>query len=99
MVQLYYKNTIYLKLIRQLIQKIKLNKCVILKLVNKTFYFLFFKVLIIKKAPKVQIISIPTYTDYLITSVMQNVLEEILKIKCHFKILKNSFDFFNEFRY
>ncbi len=99
MLQFYYINTIYLKLIKQIFYKIKLKNHVILQFMNKTFYFLFFKVLIIKKAKQVQIISIPTYTDYLITFVMQNVLEEILRKKCNFKVLKNSFDFFNEFRY
>lgn len=99
MLQLYYSSTIYFKLIKKIIFQVKLKKKVILKLMNKTFYFLFFKVLTIKKLNQVDIISIPTYTDYLITSIMKNVLEEILKKKCNLKILQNSFDFFKVLRY
>lgn len=99
MLKFYYFNQIYIQLIKILIlSKFNFKKNLILKLLNKSFTFVFFKVLLITVKRKIMFIHIPTYTDYCISFIMKNILEEVFKSKFQFGITNNSFDFFNNIR-
>jgi|JI8StandDraft_1071087.scaffolds.fasta_scaffold02527_1 hypothetical protein len=99
MLLLYYSSQIYVKLIRKILFKFKFKKNIILKLVNNKFYFLFFKVIKISICNKTQFISVPTYKDYFISSIMKNVLEEIFEKTLNFSAFKSSYAFFDEIRH
>lgn len=98
MISWYYSVKIFLKLIKKVKEKYKLKKNLILKFWTKTFCFLFFKILVVHSCGKLHLVSLPTYTDYLISFFMKTVLEDIFEKVFKFIVLKNSFDFFMKIR-
>lgn len=98
MLYFYYIHKIYIELIQIIINKFKFQKNLILKFINKSFKFVFFKVIYMNIKNKILILNIPTYNDYCISFIMKFVLEDFFTSKYFFRRVRTSFEFFNNIR-